>query len=213
MALSVVIPPEIAWHSRSNSALFPSAEERKFITRISFKFEIFYPQMRQVLEFRQIWEFKIKRVDDEPAVNGNRNNDNPQHRHDDVVKENQIVDNCKEQACQESECGEDSEAPQPRNNLRLVFLRSELKFSQNNFLQQFKPTNRKRWQWKFHKNKSISNEWECKKAKNKSRSTSEATKSTLRFDMLRRLSFGIWILKNVSGCFVFVRMINLASYE
>lgn len=44
--------------------------------------------MRQILEFRQVRKFQVERVDDEPSVNWNRNDDDPQHRHGDVVEEN-----------------------------------------------------------------------------------------------------------------------------
>lgn len=79
--------------------------------------------MRQIFQLGQVWQLKIERVNDEPAVNRNRNQNNPKHRHGDVVEENQIVDDGEKEECKKSEAGEDSKAPQPRNNFILVFLK------------------------------------------------------------------------------------------
>lgn len=78
--------------------------------------------MCQVFQFGQVRELQVERVHNEPAINRDGNDDNPKHCHGDVVEENQIVDDGEEQEREESESGENSEAPQPRNNFRFVFL-------------------------------------------------------------------------------------------
>lgn len=79
--------------------------------------------MRQILEFRQVREFEIQRIYDEPAINWDGNDHNPQHRHGYVVEENQIVDDGEEEECEESESSENTPAPQPWHDFRLIFLR------------------------------------------------------------------------------------------
>lgn len=79
--------------------------------------------MRQIFQLGQVGQLEIKRVNDEPAINRNRNKNNPKHRHGNVVEENQIVDDGEKEECKKSEAGEDSKAPQPGNNFILVFLK------------------------------------------------------------------------------------------
>ena len=78
--------------------------------------------MRQIFQFREVRQFEIKIVYDEPAINRHRQDDDPQDDHEDVVKENQIVDNREKQKCKKSEEQEKSKAPQPGQNLFLVLL-------------------------------------------------------------------------------------------
>jgi hypothetical protein len=90
-----------------------------------FRSQIFprsYSQVSQILELRQVRQFKIKRVHHEPSIDRDGNDYYPQHRHGDVVEENQIVDNGEEQKSEESESDENSVAPQPWNDFRFVFL-------------------------------------------------------------------------------------------
>lgn len=108
--------------------------------------------MRQIFKFCQVGEFKIQRVDDEPAINRNRDENYPQHCHGDVVEENQVVDNGEEQKREESESSEYSKAPQPWNNLRLVFLRKKVQSlveRLGNTLRQRKQQTRKENEMKF----------------------------------------------------------------
>lgn len=82
--------------------------------------------MCQILKLRQIRQLKIQRVYNKPAINRHRNENNPDHRHSDVVEENQIVDNGEEEECEESEADEHTEAPQPWNDFILIFLMKEI---------------------------------------------------------------------------------------
>lgn len=78
--------------------------------------------MSQVLELCQIGEFEVERVNNEPSIKREWDNYDPQHCHCNVVEENQIVDDSEEQERKKSEANENTEAPQPWNNSRLVFL-------------------------------------------------------------------------------------------
>lgn len=78
--------------------------------------------MCQILQLREVRELQVERVHNEPAVEGNRDYHDPQHRHGDVVEENQVVDDGEEEKCEESESDENPERPKPRNDSRLIFL-------------------------------------------------------------------------------------------
>lgn len=83
---------------------------------------ISYSQMRQIFKFRQVGKLQVERVNDEPAVNRNRDYHYPQHCHCDVVEENQVVDDGEEKKREESKADEDAEAPEPWNDSVFVFL-------------------------------------------------------------------------------------------
>jgi hypothetical protein len=81
-----------------------------------------YPQLGQILQFRQVGQLQIQRVDDHPAINRTDYDETPHKGHQNVVGKDQVVDNRKEQEGQQSENRKHCESPQPWHNFVLVFL-------------------------------------------------------------------------------------------
>lgn len=82
-----------------------------------------HPQMRQILQFGQVRQLQIQGVHDSPSVDGEDTDHGPHQHHQDVVGEDEVVDDRKEQEGKQSEHGEYGERPQPRKHLLLVLLK------------------------------------------------------------------------------------------
>lgn len=97
--------------------------------------------MGQIFELCQVREFKVERVNHEPAINRHRDENDPKHCHGDVIEENQVVDDGEEQKGKKSEASKDPKTPKPWDNPRLVFLRKKsFKVLSVNFKARFETT-------------------------------------------------------------------------
>lgn len=82
-----------------------------------------HPQMRQILQFGQVRQLQVQGIHDSPSVEREDANHGPNEHHQDVVGEDEVVDDGKEQEGKQPEHGEYGERPQPRKDLLLVLLK------------------------------------------------------------------------------------------
>lgn len=67
--------------------------------------------MRQILKFGQIRQLQIQRVNHQPAIGANNQQQSPYDDHHPIVEENQIVENRKEEERQQADNGENGKRP------------------------------------------------------------------------------------------------------
>lgn len=81
--------------------------------------------MRKVLQFRQVRQFQVQGVHHEPSVEGQYDHDGPDQHHQNVIGEDQVVHDRKEEERKQTEHCEDRKGPEPGQDLLLVFLEIE----------------------------------------------------------------------------------------
>lgn len=62
-----------------------------------------HAKVSQILQFRQVGQLQVKRIDHEPAVYRQDTNDGPAEHHQDIIGEDQVVQDGKEQESDQSE--------------------------------------------------------------------------------------------------------------
>lgn len=124
-------------------------------------------KMCQIFESRQIGKFNVKWIDQQPAPKASDDQQNPQENHGDVVEENQVIDNCKEERCKKAQNCKNGKCPKPWTDLCFVFLAQSN--DQNNWGHQHSASSQKREQRKHYekvsdwKNKAKFSIWNSNK--------------------------------------------------
>lgn len=84
-----------------------------------------HSQMSQILQFSQIGQLQIQWVHHSPSVDRQDRDSWPAQHHKDVVGEDQVVDDRKEEECQQPEHGKDCKGPDPGQHFLLIFLKGQ----------------------------------------------------------------------------------------